>query len=241
MNIGPRECEDYVSSLKTKVTDSLMDRDVVLCVPSVDIPTAIKCAENSNINIGAQNIHFEDSGAFTGEISVHMIKELGVHHVIIGHSERRNIFGETEETINKKICKAISNDIYAIACIGENKNHSSKFASARFIKIQTGNLFVSVVAQQAKKVIIAYEPVWAIGTGTNPSMDQIQTVCSDIRKIIAGFYGQFIADEIRIIYGGSVNSQNAKEITSLPDVDGLLVGGASITPEFLSIINYDKE
>ncbi|MDR1150430.1 MAG: triose-phosphate isomerase [Clostridiales bacterium] len=240
MNMTPNECKSYINFIKNKIDAALEDNDIILCVPSVDFIDALKCVENTKIMIGAQNIYFEKKGAFTGEISIRMIKELGINYTILGHSERRNIFSESEELINKKVRAAVENSINPIVCIGESEKQNSKFSAARFIKIQTGNVFVSINTQQAKKITIAYEPVWAIGTKSTPTLERIQEVCYEIRNNIVNLYGQLISEQIRIIYGGSVDSKNIKEIINLPDVDGVLVGSASITPEFISIVNYQK-
>ncbi len=203
------------------------------------IPAVAEVLAGSEVRLIAQNIHWEDSGAFTGEISAPMIKDAGCTHVIIGHSERRQFFGETDETVNKKLKSAFSHGLIPIACIGETLGEREAEKTFAVIERQTRGAMAGVGEADARKIVIAYEPVWAIGTGKTATPDQAQEVHAYIRKLLAELYGADVAEGIRLQYGGSVKPANVKELMSMPDVDGALVGGAALTAEnFGPIVRY---
>lgn len=236
MNKNPMEAVQFISSIKNNINTS--ECDVVLCVPSIDLVSVLECVKGTNIEIGAQNIYFGDQGAYTGEISAKMIKDVGVKYVIIGHSERRQLFNETDEMINKKIIKALEYGIIPIVCVGETLPQRENNVTIEFVRMQVKNALVNISSEDAQKIIIAYEPIWAIGTGKTATSQQAQEVCYEIRNVISQIYDQETADKIRIQYGGSVNSKNANELFNMPDIDGGLVGGASLKEDFVSIVNY---
>lgn len=212
--------------------------EVVICVPFTNLETAVELTKGTNIKVGAQNCHFAKSGAYTGEISADMLTEVGVEYVVLGHSERRQYFGETDETVNKRTKAALEAGLKPIVCVGEllweRECNITEEVIARQIKLD----FYDVSAEDLKKCIIAYEPVWAIGTGKTATADQAQEVCAFIRNTLAKLYGKDIADTITIQYGGSMNAGNAAELLSKVDVDGGLIGGASLkAPDFATIIN----
>ena len=194
----------------------------------------------TDIEIGAENMYFEEKGAYTGEISAAMLKDAGVTHVIIGHSERRQIFGESNEMINKKICKAISSELIPVICCGETLEQREAGETLEFVDSQIKSAYTGVTKEEALRTIVAYEPIWAIGTGKVATSEQAQEVCKAVRDCLAGIYDKDTADNIRILYGGSVNAANAAELFAMPDIDGGLVGGASLKPEFLDIIEAGK-
>ncbi len=234
MNKTPSETTALINEMKPLVAGA--DCDVVLCVPFVDLPAALEAAKGSNIKIGAQNCHFEKSGAFTGEISAVFLKEMGVEYVIIGHSERRTYFGETDVTVNLRTKAALENGLTAIVCVGEYLEQREQGVTAELVAMQTKIALRDVTAEQLKNVIIAYEPVWAIGTGKTATAEQANEVCSVIRSTVAGLYGQEAADGLTVQYGGSMNAKNADELVAQPDVDGGLIGGASLKAEDFSLI-----
>jgi triosephosphate isomerase len=236
MNMTPSQAVALVEELKPLVASD--DVDVVFCVPAIDIIPAMKAAEGSNINIGAENMYFEDSGAYTGEIAANMLTDVGVKYVIIGHSERREYFAETDETVNKKVLKAIENGITPIICCGESLTQREQGITIDLVRQQIKIAFQNVSADQAKTAVIAYEPIWAIGTGVVATSDQAQEVCAAIRVCIGEIYDGATAEAIRIQYGGSVTADSAAELFSKPDIDGGLVGGASLKPDFGKIVNY---
>lgn len=238
MNKTPSETVQLINELKPLVAND--DVDVVFCVPSISITTAIEAAKDSNINIGAENMHFEESGAYTGEIAPNMLTDVGVKYVIIGHSERREYFGETDETVNKKVLKAFEHGITPIICCGESLKQREQGVTIDFIRQQIKVAFLNVTADQAKKAVIAYEPIWAIGTGKVATTEQAQEVCAAIRVCISEIYDVATAAEIRIQYGGSVSATSAAELFAQKDIDGGLVGGASLKPDFGKIVNYNK-
>ncbi len=212
--------------------------EVVICVPFTNLETAVELTKGTNIKVGAQNCHFAKSGAYTGEISADMLTEVGVEYVVLGHSERRQYFAETDETVNKRTKAALEAGLKPIVCVGEllweRECNITEEVIARQIKLD----FYDVSAEDLKKCIIAYEPVWAIGTGKTATADQAQEVCAFIRNTLAKLYGKDVADTITIQYGGSMNAGNAAELLSKPDVDGGLIGGASLkAPDFATIIN----
>lgn len=236
MNKTPSETVTLINELKPLVATE--DADVVFCVPAISLTTAVKAAEGTNINIGAENMYFEESGAFTGEIAPNMLDDIGVKYVIIGHSERREYFNETDITVNKKVLKAFEHNITPIVCCGESLTQREQGVTIDFIRQQIKVAFLNVTAEQAKTAVIAYEPIWAIGTGKVATTEQAQEVCKAIRDCIAEIYDTATAEEIRIQYGGSVTADSAAELFSQPDIDGGLVGGASLKPDFGKIVNY---
>lgn len=238
MNKTPSEAIELVNTLKPLVVNE--DVDVVFCVPAIDIFEVMKATEGTDISVGAQNMYFEESGAYTGEISPSMLQEMGIKYVIIGHSERRQYFAETNETVNKKVKKAFEHGITPIICCGETLTEREQGVTIDFVRQQVKIAFLDVTAEQAASAVIAYEPVWAIGTGKVATTEQAQEVCAAIRACIAEIYDEATAQAIRIQYGGSVSGANASELFSQPDIDGGLIGGASLKPDFGNIVNYKK-
>jgi triosephosphate isomerase len=238
MNIIPSKVAELINELKPLVSND--DVDVVFCVPAIDIIPAIEAAKGSNINIGAENMHFEESGAYTGEISAPMLVDAGVKYVIIGHSERREYFAETDEIVNKKVLKAFEHNITPIICCGESLTQREQGVTIDFIRQQIKIAFLNVSYVQAKTAVIAYEPIWAIGTGKVATTEQAQEVCAKIRACISEIYDTDTAATIRIQYGGSVSADSASELFAQEDIDGGLVGGASLKPDFGKIVNYNK-
>jgi triosephosphate isomerase len=238
MNKTPSETITLINELKPLVANN--DVDVVFCVPAISLTTAIESVKGTNIQIGAENMHFEESGAYTGEISANMLTDIGVKYVIIGHSERREYFAETDETVNKKVLKAFEHGLTPIVCCGETLTQREQGVTIDFIRQQIKIAFLNISAENAKKAVIAYEPIWAIGTGKVATTEQAQEVCKAIRECIAEVYDKATADAIRIQYGGSVSASSASELFAQPDIDGGLVGGASLKPDFGKIVNYNK-
>ena len=236
MNMTPSEAVKLVETLKPLVVND--EVDVVFCVPAIDIIPVVEAAKGTNIQVGAENMYFEDKGAYTGEIAPAMLTDIGVKYVIIGHSERREYFAETDETVNKKVLKAFEHGITPIICCGESLTQRKQGIYIDWIRMQIKIAFQDVTADQAKKAVIAYEPIWAIGTGKTATTEQAEEVCAGIRACIAEVYDDATAAEIRIQYGGSVNAGNAAELFAKPDIDGGLVGGASLKADFGKIVNY---
>lgn len=236
MNMTPKQAVDLIQRLKPLVKSE--NADVVFCVPAIDIIPAVQAAEGSNIAIGAENMYFEEKGAFTGEIAPDMLTEAGVMYVIIGHSERRQYFAETNETVNKKVLKAFEHGLTPIICCGETLEQREQGITIDFIRQQIKIAFQGVSADQAKTAVIAYEPIWAIGTGKTATSDQAEEVCAAIRECIREIYGEATGEAIRIQYGGSVNAKTAADLFAKPNIDGGLVGGASLKEEFGQIVNY---
>ena len=236
MNMTPTEAVELINTLKPLVATD--DADVVFCVPAIDIIPAMEAAKGSNIAIGAENMYFEEKGAFTGEISPAMLTDAGVKYVVLGHSERREYFAETSETVNKKMLKAFEHGITPIMCCGETLTQREQGVTMDFIRQQVKVGFLGVTAAQAATAVIAYEPIWAIGPGKTATTEQAQEVCKGIRECIAEIYDQATADAIRIQYGGSVNAATAPELFAQPDIDGGLVGGAALKPDFGKIVNW---
>lgn len=236
MNMTPKQAVDLIQRLKPLVKSE--NADVVFCVPAIDIVPAVQAAEGSNIAIGAENMYFEEKGAFTGEIAPDMLTEAGVKYVIIGHSERRQYFAETNETVNKKVLKAFEHGLTPIICCGETLEQREQGITIDFIRQQIKIAFQGVSADQAKAAVIAYEPIWAIGTGKTATSDQAEEVCAAIRECIREIYGEATGEAIRIQYGGSVNAKTAADLFAKPNIDGGLVGGASLKEEFGQIVNY---
>lgn len=238
MNKTPSQTVTLINELKPLVGND--EVDVVFCVPSIALTTAIEASKGSNIEIGAENMYYEESGAFTGEIAPNMLTDIGVKYVIIGHSERREYFAETDETVNKKVLKAFEHGITPIVCCGESLTQREQGITIDWIRQQIKIAFLNVTADQAKTAVIAYEPIWAIGTGKVATTQQAQEVCQAIRQCIGEIYDDATKEAIRIQYGGSVSADSAPELFAQPDIDGGLVGGASLKPDFGKIVNYNK-
>lgn len=234
MNKNRAEAKALITDLKPLVADASCD--VVICVPYTNLETALAATEGTNIKVGAENCHFEKSGAFTGEISADMLTEMGVEYVIIGHSERRQYFGETDVTVNKRTKAAIAAGLNVILCVGEMLEDRENGITAELVAMQTKIALKDVSKEELKQVIIAYEPVWAIGTGKTATAEQANEVCAIIRSVIAQMYDQAAADAMTIQYGGSMNAKNAEELVAQPDVDGGLIGGAALKAEDFSVI-----
>lgn len=236
MNKNHKEAVELINSLKSGIdTDK---SDVVVCVPFVDLMAVSEAIKGTKINLGAQNMHFEESGAYTGETSPSMLKELGVKYVILGHSERRAYFGETDEIVNKKVKKALEHDIVPILCVGESLEERELNITIELVRVQVKKAFSGISKEDAKKVVIAYEPIWAIGTGKVATKEQAEEVCKEVRNVIEEVYGKEVADVIRIQYGGSVTGDSANELFNMPNIDGGLVGGASLKDDFIKVVNY---
>ena len=238
MNMLPNEAIDFITELTPLVKDT--NNEVILCVPFTDLFYALLNVQDTNIKIAAQNMHFEESGAYTGEVSGKMLKAIGVEYVIIGHSERRQYFAETDETVNKKIKAAFVNNLKPIVCVGETLEEREQGLTNEIITKQTALALEGLTNEEVEKTIIAYEPIWAIGTGKTATSEDANNSIKAIRAEIKRLYGDDVAEEVIIQYGGSVKSSNAKELFSTSDIDGGLVGGASLKPdEFSKIVNYD--
>jgi len=236
MNMTPSQAVALINELKPLVATE--DADVVLCVPAIDIIPAVEAAKGSNIEIGAENMYFEEKGAFTGEISPSMLTDAGAKYVIIGHSERREYFAETDVSVNAKVKKAFEHGLKPIICCGETLTQREQGVTIDFIRQQIKIAFLDITADQAKTAVIAYEPIWAIGTGKVATTEQAQEVCSAIRACIAEIYDEATAAAIRVQYGGSVSASSAPELFAQADIDGGLVGGASLKADFGKIVNY---
>ena len=239
MNKTIAEAVEFVNDIKGKLNDA--DVDVVICAPFTLLKDLKEVTKGSNIKIGAQNMHFAENGAFTGEISSTMLKELSIDYVIIGHSERRQYFSETNETCNKKVLKALEVGIDPILCCGETLEERETDKTKDVVKTQVISGLANVKAEDLSKVVIAYEPIWAIGTGKTATAKQANDVISYIREVIASLYGE-LANQVRIQYGGSVKPSNIVEIMGQSDIDGALVGGASLEPsDYIALVNYQGE
>ena len=238
MNMTPTEAVELVNTLKPLVVNE--DVDVVFCVPAIDIIPVMEAAKGTNICVGAENMYYEDKGAYTGEISPAMLVDAGVKYVVIGHSERREYFAESDETVNKKVLKAFEYGITPIVCCGESLTQREQGITIDWIRQQIKIAFLNVPADKAAEADIAYEPIWAIGTGKVATTEQAQEVCGAIRACIAEIYDEATAEAIRIQYGGSVSAGSAPELFAQPDIDGGLVGGASLKPDFGKIVCYNK-
>ena len=236
MNKTPAETTALINEMKPLVKNA--DCKVVLCVPFIDIPAAVEAAKGSNIEIGAENVHYKESGAFTGEISAQMLVESGVKYVVIGHSERRQYFGETDQTVNLRTLAALKAGLTAIVCVGETLEQRELGYTETLLKFQTKMALTNVSKEDLKNVIIAYEPVWAIGTGVTATDDQANEGNGFVRAAIAEVYGDEVAETVTIQYGGSMNAGNANALLAKEHVDGGLIGGASLKPaDFVTIIN----
>ena len=236
MNKTPSEAVALVNELKDLVKND--DADVVYCVPAIDIVPVVEAVKGTNVKVGAENMYFEESGAYTGEISAAMLKDAGVEYVIIGHSERRDYFKEDDVLLNKKVKKAIEAGITPILCCGETLEQREMGIAVDFIRLQIKSDLKDVAAADAAKLVIAYEPIWAIGTGKTATSEQAEEICKAVRDCIREMYDDDTAEKVRIQYGGSVNAGNAAELFTKPDIDGALVGGASLKADFGKIVNY---
>ena len=236
MNMTPSEAVALAETLKPLVKTD--EADVVFCVPAIDLIPVMEAVKGTNIEVGAENMYYEEKGAFTGEISPAMLTDAGVKYVIIGHSERREYFAETDETVNKKVLKAFEHGLTPIICCGESLTQREQGITLDWIRMQVKIAFQNVTADQAKKAVIAYEPIWAIGTGKTATTEQAEEVCAAIRACIGEIYDEATKEAIRIQYGGSVNAANAAELFAQPDIDGGLVGGGSLKADFGKIVNY---
>jgi triosephosphate isomerase len=237
MNKTPSEAVEFVEALKSRVAGA--DTEVVVVVPYVSIPGVKKAAEGSNIKVGAQSMHWEEKGAYTGEVSGTMLADLGIDYVIIGHSERRQYFAETDETVNKKVHAAFKYNLTPIICVGESLTQREQGVTADLVRYQVKIALLGLSAEQVKKVVIAYEPIWAIGTGKTATSEQANEVCGIIRETVRSLYGDETADAVRVQYGGSVSAANAAELFNMSDIDGGLVGGASLKlDDFEKIVKY---
>ena len=238
MNKTPSEAVELVNLLKDLVKND--DVDVVYCVPAIDIVPVVEATKGTNVAVGAENMYFEESGAYTGEISAAMLVDAGVKYVIIGHSERRDYFKEDDVLLNKKVKKAFEAGITPILCCGESLEQRELGVTMDWIRIQIKSDLAGVTADQVKSMVIAYEPIWAIGTGKTATSDQAQEVCKGIRDLIAEIYDTDTAEAVRIQYGGSMNAGNAAELLAKPDIDGGLIGGASLKADFGQVVNAGK-
>ena len=237
MNMLPNEAIEFIQKLAPLVKDT--ENEVILCVPYTDLFYALLTVQGTNIKVGAQNMHFEPKGAYTGEVSAEMLKSINVEYVIIGHSERRAYFAETDETVNKKIKAALENELKPIVCVGESLEQREAGQTEEIITTQTRLALDGIKPEDVEKIIIAYEPIWAIGTGKTATAEDAQNSIKAIRNEIEKNYGREVAENVIIQYGGSVKSSNSNELFSMPDIDGGLVGGASLEPvEFSKIVNY---
>ncbi len=239
MNKLPNETMDFIDKLIPLVQNT--ENEVILCVPFTDLFYALLSVQDTNIKIGAQNMHYEENGAYTGEISPNMLKSIGVQYVIIGHSERRQYFNETDETVNKKVKAAFKNELIPIVCVGETLEQREQGKAEEVITTQTELALQGLTEEQVKNTIIAYEPIWAIGTGKTATSEDANNSIKAIRNKICQMYGQNVAQSVIIQYGGSVKSSNCTELFTMSDIDGGLVGGASLDiEEFSKIVNFKK-
>ncbi len=234
MNKTPDEATALINAIKPLVADA--DCDVVACVPYIDLFAAMEAAKGSNVKIGAENCHWAESGAFTGEVSAPMLKAIGVEYVVIGHSERRQYFGETDVTVQKRVRAALDNGLKVILCVGELKEEREQNITMEIVRMQTKVALLGVTEAELDNIIIAYEPVWAIGTGLTATAEQANEVNGAIRALIGELYGKAAADKIVVQYGGSMNAKNADELLAQYDVDGGLIGGASLKAEDFAAI-----
>lgn len=237
MNLNIEQSQQLTSSLLEKLSDDIFKKaDVVICPPFTSLFSVYDLIKNSNIKLGAQNIHYKDEGAYTGEISASMIKSAGCEFVILGHSERRQYFYETDETVNLKIKKALEFSITPIVCVGETLQQRESVIHENVVENQVINCLKDISSEQLENVIIAYEPVWAIGTGHTATPEQANSMHKKIRNVIENLYSSTSADSIKILYGGSVNEKNSKDLFSQSDIDGGLIGGASLKPDSFTAI-----
>lgn len=239
MNMTPSEAVKLVETLKPLVKND--EVDVVFCVPAIDIVPVVEAAKGTNIQVGAENMYFEEKGAYTGEISPNMLVDAGVKYVVLGHSERRGYFGETDEDINKKMHKAFEHGLTPIMCCGESLEQREQGVTMDFIRQQVKIGFQGLTADQAKKAVIAYEPIWAIGTGKSADANIADEICGVVRSTVEKLYGKEVSEAVRIQYGGSVKPENIAEYMAKENVDGALVGGASLEADsFLALLDAVK-
>ena len=237
MNFTPSEAKEFIEEIKPMVAGK-DNCDIIFCAPYVTIASAMEAAKGSNIKIGAENVHYEEKGAYTGEVSAKMLREIGVEYVIIGHSERRQYFAETDTTVNLRTKAALAAGMKVILCLGEVKEQRLSGITREVVSMQTKLDLEGVSAEELKNVIIAYEPVWAIGTGLTATPEQAEETCGQIREALAEIYGAEAAEGVTIQYGGSMNDANAKELLAKPNVDGGLIGGASlVAAKFTAIVD----
>ena len=237
MNFTPAQAKEFIKSV-TPLVAGKDNCDIIFCAPYVTIAAAMEAAEGTNIKIGAENVHFAPKGAYTGEVSAEMLRAIGVEYVIVGHSERRQYFAETDETVNLRTKAALAAGMKVILCLGEVKEQRLAGITDEVVGMQTKLDLAGISAEELKNVIIAYEPVWAIGTGLTATPEQAEETCAVIRKVLADLYGAEVAETVTIQYGGSMNDANAAELLAKPNVDGGLIGGASLVPEkFAAIVN----
>ncbi|REJ13911.1 MAG: triose-phosphate isomerase [Caldibacillus debilis] len=234
------EAVDFVEKVKDKIPPN--DRvDAVVCAPALFLDRLVGAVKGSELAVGAQNMHFQDQGAFTGEISPLALSDLGVQYVIIGHSERREMFNETDESVNKKMHAAFKHSLVPIVCVGETLEQREKGETKHVVETQIKKAFEGLKPDQAEKAVVAYEPVWAIGTGRSATAEDANEVCGYIRSVIAGMFGKEVAEKVRIQYGGSVKPDNIGDFVKRPHIDGALVGGASLDPQsFLQLLEASK-
>ena len=238
MNKTRPEAKELLEAIKPLVANADGKVEVIACVPFTNLETAVNTTAGSNVKVGAENCHFEKSGAFTGEISADMLLDAGVKYVILGHSERRDYFKEDDVMLNKKVKKAFEKGLTPILCCGESLEQREMGVTMDWIRLQIKSDLVGVTAEQVASMVIAYEPIWAIGTGKTATTEQAQEVCKGIRELIAEIYDEATAEAVRIQYGGSVNAATAADLFSQADIDGGLVGGAALKPDFGKIVNY---
>lgn len=237
MNLTPSEAKELIGALIPIVADA--ECDVVICPPFVDLPIAVELTKGTNIAVGAQNIHWAEKGAYTGEISAEMLKCIGVRYAIVGHSERRQYFGETDETVNRRAKAAVAAGITPILCVGESLAEREAGETEAVVSKQTEAALSGIAAEDVKKLVIAYEPIWAIGTGKTATKEQANETIACIRKTVERLYCPGTADAVRIQYGGSMNPKNASELMAMPEIDGGLIGGASLKAEdFAKVVKY---
>lgn len=235
MNMTPAETTDFMKALAPKVAD-VKEAKVVLCVPFVDIAAAVEATKGTNIEIGAENVHMEEKGAYTGEISGKMLASCGVGYVIVGHSERRQYFGETDATVNGRAKAGLANGLKVIVCVGETLTEREQGVTFETVARQTKIALLGISTEDMKNIIIAYEPVWAIGTGKTATAEQAEEVCAYIRSVVASLYGAEVAEATTVQYGGSMNAKNAAELLAMENIDGGLIGGASLKPDDFTVI-----
>ena len=235
MNMTPAETTDFMKALAPKVAD-VKEAKVVLCVPFVDIAAAVEATKGTNIEIGAENVHMEEKGAYTGEISGKMLASCGVGYVIVGHSERRQYFGETDATVNGRAKAGLANGLKVIVCVGETLTEREQGVTFETVARQSKIALLGISAEDMKNIIIAYEPVWAIGTGKTATAEQAEEVCAYIRSVVASLYGAEVAEATTVQYGGSMNAKNAAELLAMENIDGGLIGGASLKPDDFTVI-----
>lgn len=239
MNNTASEGVALVNAIKPLVADAKCE--VVVCVPAIDIPAVAQALQGSNIALGAQNVHFAEKGAYTGEISAAMLKEYGVKYVIIGHSERRQYFGETDKSVNMRLTQALKKHLKPIVCVGETLDERNSGKTELVLRTQLEGGLENITAEDMKNVVIAYEPVWAIGTGVTATAEQANTTIKYIRKLLAKMYTRPVANKVRIQYGGSMNAKNAAELMAMSDIDGGLIGGASLKAEdFSKVVHFNN-